>query len=43
MYRQVWKQCILTLVVRGDAETTTYSYTVSVNGLDHDPDVIIDP
>jgi len=37
------QRCTLTVVVRRDAETTTYSYTVSLNGLLLDPDVIIDP
>jgi len=36
-------RCTLTVVVKKDAETTTYSYTVSLNGLLLDPDVIIDP
>jgi len=37
------RRCTMSMVVRPNAETTTYSYTVSLNGLLLDPDVIIDP
>ena len=32
----------MTLVVRGNAEPTTYSYTPVINGVAYDPDIIIE-
>ena len=32
----------MTLVVRGNAEPTTYSYTTVINGVAYDPDIIIE-
>jgi hypothetical protein len=34
--------CTMTLVVRGNAEVTTYSYTTVINGVAYDPDIIIE-
>lgn len=34
--------CTMTLVVRGNAEVTTYSYTTMIDGVAHDPDIIIE-
>jgi hypothetical protein len=36
------RQCQIVLQIRGDAEATTYSYTVEINGTVYDPDVIIE-
>jgi hypothetical protein len=38
----VEQQCQLVLPIRGDAEATTYSYKVEINGRVYDPDVIIE-
>lgn len=34
--------CTMTLVVTGNAQVTTYSYTTVINGVAYDPDIIIE-
>jgi hypothetical protein len=36
------RSCMVTLTIRGNASLATYSYSVSLNGVKQDPDLIIE-